>query len=71
MNRNGELVDLRAPSVQMRELAMSQPRRSPGAVAHQHHWSVYLVFASFSLLVAGLASDPRFLQFIRDWFLRR
>lgn len=46
-------------------------RRAAGAVAHRHHWSVYLVFASFSLLVAGLASDPRFQQMVREWFLSR
>ncbi|MCX7817831.1 MAG: hypothetical protein N2652_01225 [Kiritimatiellae bacterium] len=39
--------------------------------ARRHHWSVYLIFASFSLLVAGLASDPRFHQIVREWLLRR
>lgn len=40
-------------------------------VAHRHHWTVYLLFASLSLFVAGLASDSRFHQLIRDWLIRR
>lgn len=37
-----------------------------GPVAHKHHWSIYLVFASMCLLVAGLASDPRTVETVRS-----
>ncbi len=59
------------------QVTMSSVMREPiarpirGPAAHQHHWSVYLVFASFCLLIAGLASDPRFQQIVREWFLSR
>lgn len=37
-----------------------------GPAAHKHHWSIYLVFASMCLLVAGLASDPRTVETVRS-----
>ncbi len=33
---------------------------------HGYHWSVYLVFASACLLVAGLASDPKVAEMVRS-----
>lgn len=33
---------------------------------HGHHWSIYLVFASACLLVAGLASDPKVAEMVRS-----
>jgi hypothetical protein len=33
---------------------------------HGYHWSVYLVIASASLLVAGLASDPKVAEMVRS-----
>ena len=40
-------------------------RQSGMPVANRHHWSVYLVFASLSLLCVGLVSSPNFLPAVR------
>ena len=37
-----------------------------GPAGHKHHWSIYLVFASMCLLIAGLASDPRMVETVRS-----
>ncbi len=43
-----------------------RPGTQVGPVRHKHHWSIYLVFASACLLVAGLASDPKLVETVRS-----
>lgn len=43
---------------------LAPPQLAP--LHHGHHWSIYLVFASACLLVAGLASDPKVAEMVRS-----